>query len=242
MDSIREAETGEAVRRLARRGDGSASPRRGRGSMLARGVLWDGQFPGRGRQSPENAQFWAGSRQGNVEGATRRRDRSCPQGAARTGCRRRRRTRQLDVSRKAPTRRTSDRLFSCHLSEVSDHAVATDWYEKYRAARRRRRRRQGRAISATRRRRNRSSRFSGANSGFSASTACATRASRSTAAVPASSANKVLVNQRMKRAGMRWSIKGGQNVLTIVDAVGPFRTGMATGAANEDQVPDAIAA
>ena len=242
MDS--EAETGEAVRRLARRGDGSASPRRGRGSML--GVLWDGQFPGRGRQSPENAQFWAGSRQGN--GATRRRDRSCPQGAARTGCRRRRRTRQLDVSRKAPTRRTSDRLFSCHLSEVSDHAVATDWYEKYRAARRRRRRRQGHssAISATRRRRNRSSRFSGANSGFSASTgiACATRASRSTAARSGvvEAANKVLVNQRMKRAGMRWSIKGGQNVLTSVDAVGPFRTGMATGAANEDQVPDAIAA
>ena len=42
MDS--EAETGEAVRRLARRG----SPRRGRGSML--GILRDGQFPGRGRQ------------------------------------------------------------------------------------------------------------------------------------------------------------------------------------------------
>ena len=33
-------------------------------------------------------------------------------------------------------------------------------------------------------------------------------------------ANKVLVNQRMKRA--RWSIEGGQNVLTIVDTVGPF--------------------
>ena len=28
-------------------------------------------------------------------------------------------------------------------------------------------------------------------------------------------ANKVLVNQRMKRAGMRWSIEGGQNVLTL---------------------------
>ena len=42
----REAETGEAARRLARRG--SASPRRGRGSMP--GVLRDGQFPGRGRQ------------------------------------------------------------------------------------------------------------------------------------------------------------------------------------------------
>ena len=39
----------------------------------------------------ENAQFWVGSRRGNVEGATRRRDRSRPQGAARTGCRRRRR-------------------------------------------------------------------------------------------------------------------------------------------------------
>ena len=48
---------------------------------------------------------------------------------------------------------------------------------------------------------------------------------------PASSANKVLVNQRMKRA--RWSIEGG--VLTIVGAVGP--SGMATGAANE--APDA---
>ena len=28
-------------------------------------------------------------------------------------------------------------------------------------------------------------------------------------------ANKVLVNQRMKRAGMRWSIEGGQNILTF---------------------------
>ena len=28
-------------------------------------------------------------------------------------------------------------------------------------------------------------------------------------------ANKVLVAQRMKRAGMRWSIAGGQNILTF---------------------------
>ena len=28
-------------------------------------------------------------------------------------------------------------------------------------------------------------------------------------------ANKVLVDQRMKRAGMRWSVEGGQNVLTF---------------------------
>ena len=64
-------------------------------------------------------------------------------------------------------------------------------------------------ISATRRRRNRISRFSSANSGFSASTgtACATRASRPTVAAPASSANMVLVNQCMKWAGRRWSMR-----------------------------------
>ena len=28
-------------------------------------------------------------------------------------------------------------------------------------------------------------------------------------------ANKVLVAQRMKRAGMRWSVEGGQNILTF---------------------------
>ncbi len=38
-------------------------------------------------------------------------------------------------------------------------------------------------------------------------------------------ADKVLVSQRMKRAGMRWSVDGGRNVLTLqgVDDVGPFR-------------------
>ena len=48
------------LRRLARRGDGSASPRRGRGSALARGIQRDGQFPRCGRHSPENVEFWAG--------------------------------------------------------------------------------------------------------------------------------------------------------------------------------------
>ena len=86
-----------------------------------------------------------------------------------------------------PDEQAVDFFHACeHLSEVSDHAVASNWYEKYRAARRRRRHRQGHsgAISATRRRQNRNSRFSGANSGFSASTdaACATQASRPTAA------------------------------------------------------------
>ena len=59
-------------------------------------------------------------------------------------------------------------------------------------------------------------------------------------------ANKV--HQRMKRAGMRWSIEGGQNVLIFralmmsgrFDAAWRAMTG--THAANENQVPDAIAA
>ena len=78
----REAETGEAVRRLARRGDGSASPRRGRGSALARGIQRDGQFPRCGRHSPENVEFWAGSRKD--DGAACCRDRPCPESAARS--------------------------------------------------------------------------------------------------------------------------------------------------------------
>ena len=58
-------------------------------------------------------------------------------------------------------------------------------------------------------------------------------------------ANKVLVNQRMKRAGMRWSIEGGQNVLTFralmmsgrFDAAWWAMTGMH--AANENQTLNA---
>ncbi len=38
-------------------------------------------------------------------------------------------------------------------------------------------------------------------------------------------ANKVLVNQRMKRA--RWSVEGGQNVLTLRALVRSLRVGMA---------------
>ena len=73
----REAETGEAARRLARRG----SPRRGQRSMP--GVLRDGQFPGRGRQ--KTLGFGPEAGKATAQPA----DRSCPQGAARTGCRRR---------------------------------------------------------------------------------------------------------------------------------------------------------
>ena len=66
----REAETGEAVLRLARRG----SPRRGRRSLLD--VLRDGQFPGRGRQKTLSFGPEAGKATAQLAG------RSCPQGAA----------------------------------------------------------------------------------------------------------------------------------------------------------------
>ena len=50
----------------------------------------------------------------------------------------------------------------------------------------------------------------------------------------------------MKRAGMRWSIEGGQNVLTFRAMSGRFdaawRAMTGTHAVNENRVPDAIAA
>ena len=123
------------LHRLARRG--SASSRRGQGSVLARGVLRDRQLPRCGRRSPENGEpcAHAGSRQGDAEVAARRRGRPCPESAARpaVGRCRRRRARQLDVSRGASARRTGGRLLSRHLGEVADHAVATDWYDRHRA-------------------------------------------------------------------------------------------------------------
>ena len=65
------------------------------------------------------------------------------------------------------------------------------------------------------------------------------RASRPVAVAQASSANKILVNQRMKRVGMRWSGRLERPYPQSVDKVGPPRTSMVTRAANEDQVPDA---
>ena len=59
-------------------------------------------------------------------------------------------------------------------------------------------------------------------------------------------ANKVLVNQRMKRAGMRWSVEGGQNVLTLRALIrsGRFESAWRamTGAANDNQALNVIAA
>ncbi len=71
--------------------------------------------------------------EGDAEGAARRRGRPRPESAARPAAGRRRRARQLDVSRGASARRTGGRLLSCRLSEVADHAVATGWYDRYRA-------------------------------------------------------------------------------------------------------------
>ena len=216
---------GGFLHRLARQG--SASPQQG--SVLARGVLRNRQMTR--TQSPENGEpcAYAGSRQGDAEGATRRRDRPCPESAARpaAGRRRRRRARQLDVSQGASARRTGGRLLSCHLSEVADHAVATDWYDRYRAVLRDDEKgvdKVVRAISAARRRR---SRFSTASLRSSARTG-ARYASLKAKGYPVGSsvveaANKVLVNQRMKRAGQRWSMRSECPYLQ--GDVGPLRRG-----------------
>ena len=57
-------------------------------------------------------------------------------------------------------------------------------------------------------------------------------------------ANKVLVNQRMKRAGMRWSVAGGQNILTFRALSGRFDAAWRAipGGANDDQALNVVAA
>ncbi len=59
-------------------------------------------------------------------------------------------------------------------------------------------------------------------------------------------ANKVLVAQRMKRAGMRWSVEGGQNILTFRALPGRFEQAweamVGAWAANDNQGRSVIAA
>ena len=52
------------------------------------------------------------------------------------------------------------------------------------------------------------------------------------ATAPASSANKALVNQRMKRA--RWSVAGGRNVLAFRALSGRFDAAWRAGGANDN--------
>ena len=117
-----------------------------------------------------------------------------------------------------------------HAISARFPTVASNWYEKYRAARRRRRQGRRSAISATRRRRNR--RFSGANSGFSASTdaACVTRTSRPTAA-----RSGVVRQQGPGQPAHETGALEHEVRMSSPSLVGP--SGMATGAANE--APDA---
>ena len=80
-----------------------------------------------------------------------------------------------------PDERAVDFFHACeHLSEVADHAVATDWYDRYRAVLRDDEKgvdKVVRALSATRRQ-GRRSRFSTANLRSSARTGGGTPASR----------------------------------------------------------------
>ena len=108
-------------------------------------------------------------------------------------------------------------FFHAHLGEVAEHAVAADWYDRV-TLRDARRRQGGRyAISATKRRRKRRPQF--LNARFFRRHRRRLREPQGQG-LRASSANKVLVNQRMKRA--RWSVDGGQNVLTFRAMSGRF--------------------
>ena len=214
----REAETGEAVCCLARRG--SAPPRRGRRSMP--GVLRDGQFPERGRQKtlsfgPEAGKATAQLTEEIAHVRKVRPELVADADAAPDNW--------TFLEKLRPDEQAVDFF---HAISARFPTVASNWYEKYRAARRRRR--QGRAISATRRRRNR--RFSGANSGFSASTdaACVTRTSRPTAA-----RSGVVRQQGPGQPAHETGALEHEVRMSSPSLVGP--SGMATGAANE--APDA---
>ena len=125
------------------------------------------------------------------------------------------------LERLRPDEQAVDFFHACeHPGEVADRRDRL--VRPRHPARRRRRQGYSGTTSATGRRRKR--RFLSASSGSSAGTgaACATRASRSevTRSGVVEAANKVLVNQRMKRA--RWSVAGGQNVLTFRVLSGRF--------------------
>ena len=149
---------------------------------------------------------------------------------------RRRCARQLDVSQEAPARRTGGRLFPAPLSEVSDHAGASNWYEKCRAVLRDDV--DGFGKVATRRLRDKAtagptSKVFERELGFfpQGQAPYALREPQGCALGSGivDAANKVLINQRMKQAHR----SGGRNILAPSALVGP--SGMAPGVANENQ-------
>ena len=222
MDSIREAETGEAVRRLARRG--SASPRRGRRSMP--GVLRDGQFPGRGRQKTLSFGPEVGK--------------ATAQLAEEIAHVRKVRPELVAVADAAPDNwtfleklRPDERAVDFfHAISARFPTVASNWYGKVP-------RRATTSAASTRSRYLRDKATTEPEVlrrelGFFRKHRRRLRKPQGQRLrTPVSSANKVLVNQRMKRA--RRSMRSECPHAQSVDTVGP--SGMATGAANE--APDA---
>ena len=155
-----------------------------------------------------------------------------------------------------PDERAVDFFHACeHLGEVS--AVASGWYEKYRAVLRDDEKGVDKVIRAIRHLRDKAAtqtavkvlereiRFFRKHRHRMRYASLKAKGYVIGSGV-VEAANKVLVNQRMKRAGMRWS--GGQNVLTFralmmsgrFDAAWRAMTG--THAANENQTLNAIAA
>ena len=159
-----------------------------------------------------------------------------------------------------PDEQVVDFFHACeHLATVADHAVATDWYDKHRAVLRDAAAGVDKVIRAIRylldkattktavtvlgrelrffRKHRRRMRYASLKAkGYTIGSGVV------------EAANKVLVNQRMKRAGMRWSIEGGQNVLTFRALMMSGRFDAAwqamteTCAANDNQTSTTIAA
>ena len=124
-----------------------------------------------------------------------------------------------------PDEQVVDFFHACeHLSVVSDHAVATDWYDKYRGILRDDAEGIDRVIRGIRYLHDKATTKSALEdlkrelNFFRKHRRRMRYASLQGYAIGSGvveAANKVLVNQRMKRAGMRWSIEGGQNILTF---------------------------
>ena len=111
----------------------------------------------------------------------------------------------------SPATQVVDFWHACeHLRTASDHAVAPDWFERYRHILRHDPRGVDKAIRRCPTFMTEQSRAGPTSTGNSASSA-----STAIDSGVVEAANKTLVTQRMKRSGMRWRIAGGQAVLSF---------------------------
>ncbi len=129
-----------------------------------------------------------------------------------------------------PDERAVDFFHACeHLSEVADHAVATDWYDRYRAILRDDEKGADKVVRAIHHLRGKATALKILDRELAFFRKNRGRyANLKAKGYPVGSgvveaANKVLVNHRMKRAGQRWSMRSERPYLQ--GGVGPLRRG-----------------